>query len=321
MNAPLHLFYIPLSMVRQSSPSGAVRAEAYFKAEFQVPAHLADEAAGILAAFGALGCAAKWSRRLHRHPSGTVALEAYFRNLPARALSRIERRLAAAGMLNQAAQANPPQRVIDPGWAAMWKDRFKPIAIGSRLLILPPWANVSDLSRLRIVIEPGQGFGTGYHPTTRGTLLALEKECARRPIRRALDVGTGSGILAIAMVLLGVKSVAAVDTDRQALDNARHNLALNHLGTSIRLRTTMPRSGSYDLIAANILSSVLIEMAPQLIARLSADATVILSGILEREAREVLRNYRPALRPAWSHTERGWSTLVLRRSAGGAARR
>lgn len=304
-------------MVRQSSPSGAANAQAYCKAEFSVPARLADEAAGMLAAFGALGCAVKWPRRLQVRPVGRVLLQAYFKSLPPRRLSQIERRLEAAGMLDLAAKAASAERLVDPGWAAMWKARFKPISIGRRLLVLPPWAEAPDPARLAILIEPGQGFGTGYHPTTRGTLLALEKECGRRPLARALDLGTGSGVLAIAMIRLGVASVLAVDIDREALENARHNVALNQLRGSIRFGTAMPNAGAYDLIAANILSSVLIEMAPRLVKLLAPGATLILSGILAREADTVLRHYRPALRLTWSHTERGWTTLVLRQPTAG----
>src|SRR5262249_8412542 len=154
-------------------------------------AAMVDEAAGILAVRGALGCAAQWPHKAKRSPRAPVTLEAFFDRLTAAQLGGHRAALHDAGMLD--ASGPPPRRgpVIDPGWAAMWKARFKPLAIGLKLLIVPPWAPPTVDGRLAIIIDPGQGFGTGHHPTTRTTLAALEAECARRPFDGALDVGTG----------------------------------------------------------------------------------------------------------------------------------
>ncbi len=288
----------------------------FVKAEFRVPAAMVDEAAGILAARGALGCAARWPTKARRSPTAPVTLQAFFDRLTAAQLNAHRAALHNAGMLD--ASGPPPRRVslIDPGWAAMWKTRFKPLAIGRKLLIVPPWAAPAANSRVSIIIDPGQGFGTGHHPTTRTTLAAVEAECARRSFDHALDVGTGSGVLALAMARLGIRRIVALDNDPQALDNARHNAQLNACAGAIRFSATPLRAlrRPVPLITANILSSTLIAMAPDLTRLLAPGGRLILSGILTREAAQVMEHYRPAMRRLGSRTERGWTTLILERA-------
>jgi ribosomal protein L11 methyltransferase len=128
-------------------------------------------------------------------------------------------------------------------------------------------------------------------------------------------VGTGSGVLALAMVRLGVKRVMAIENDPQALDNARHNAELNDCAGAIRFSAAPLRSlrRPVALITANILSSTLIAMAPELTRLLAAGGRLILSGILTREAERVTKHYRPLMRRRGSRTERGWTTLILER--------
>ena len=151
------------------------------------------------------------------------------------------------------------QAVTDPGWATAWMDRFEPLPVGRRLLIVPPWNSNVVTRRLKLIINPGQAFGTGHHATTYGALATIEKLCAKRRFEHALDVGTGSGVLAIAMRLMGVGQVCAIDIDALALENARENAALNSPGGRIRFATTpLARlRRRFDLITANILSSTL----------------------------------------------------------------
>jgi ribosomal protein L11 methyltransferase len=278
-----------------------------------VPAGLADEAAGILTARGALGCSAQWPHRAGKSPRAPITLQAFFRHLSAAQLRTHVAALTAAGMLVPTAAAPKAVRLKDPGWAAMWKKRFKPLAIGDTLAILPPWSTLRPRGRIPIIIDPGQGFGTGHHPTTRGVLIAMEVECGRRHFHHGLDVGTGSGVLAIAMKHLGVGRVSAIDNDPVALENARHNAELNDCADAIRFSAAPIRSlrRPVALITANILSSVLIQMAPELKRLLAPGGRLILSGILDREAGHVMEHYRPEMRRLWSRTERGWTTLIL----------
>jgi ribosomal protein L11 methyltransferase len=287
----------------------------YVKAEFQVAAGLADEAAGILAARGALGCASQWPYRAKRSSTATVTLQAFFNQLSQAQLRAHRAALNAAGMLDVSAPEPALAKVVDPGWAAMWKGRFKPLRIGRRLIILPPWQRDAAENRVPIIIEPGQGFGTGHHATTRATLIALEAECDGRAIDQALDVGCGSGILALAMARLGVRRIVALDTDPMALDNARHNAELNACTGAIRFSRAPLRSlqRPFALITANILSSTLIAMAPDLTRLLARGGRLILSGILNREAAPVMEHYPAPIVRLRSLTERGWITLVLAR--------
>lgn len=284
---------------------------AFVKVEFRVPAGLADEAAGILAARGALGCAARWPHKAARSRLAPVTLQAFFKRLTAAQLNAHCKALDSAGMLLHDGTAPTAEALLDPGWAAMWKKRFKPLAIGKTLAIVPPWNPNPSHGRNAVIIDPGLGFGTGHHPTTRSTLIALETECTRSRFETALDVGTGSGVLAIAMVRLGVKRVVALDNDPQALDNARHNAELNGCERAIRfsLASVGTLRRTFPLITANILSSVLIAMAPELTRLLEPGGRLILSGILAREAQGVMRHY--PMRLEWSRTDRGWTTLIL----------
>jgi ribosomal protein L11 methyltransferase len=297
----------------EKAPDHRKPRRAFVKVEFRVPAGMVDEAAGILAARGALGCAARWPHQAARSRVAPVTLQAFFDRLTTAQLNAHRAALESVGML----VANGPQpaavALIDPGWAAMWKNRFKPLAVGRTLAIVPPWHPKPPDGRTAIIIDPGLGFGTGHHPTTRSMLVALETECARRHFDTALDAGTGSGVLALAMVRLGIKPIVAIDNDPQALDNARHNAELNECPRAIRFSLTPIRGlrRLFPLITANILSSTLIAMAPDLTRLLAPGGRLILSGILAREAEGVMRHYHPAMRLMWSRTERAWTTLIL----------
>jgi len=290
------------------------RTKTFVKAEFRVPAAMADEAAGILAARGALGCAAQWPHKIRRSLNAPVTLQAFFNHLSDAQLKAHRAALDAAGML---ADSDPASAVplSDPGWATMWKRRFKPLRIGRRLIIVPPWQTSAAADRVPVIIDPGQGFGTGHHATTRSSLIAMETQCARHTFASALDVGTGSGVLALAMAQLGIKRIVALDNDPLALDNARHNAELNKCTRAIRfsLAPLHALRRLFPLITANILSSTLIAMAPELKRLLAPGGRLILSGILNREAAEVMAHYPPPIRRLWSRRERGWTTLVLAR--------
>ena len=286
----------------------------YVRVVFETPAAMVDDAAALLIAEGALGCAVGGDHRsAHRH--ATLELQAYFERLNRSRLAAIRRAMAAAGMLARPGRTSDRQLITDPGWATAWMDRFEPLRIGRRLLIVPPWNSNVVTRRLKLVINPGQAFGTGHHATTYGALATIEKLCATRRFAHALDVGTGSGVLAIAMRLMGVGQVSAIDIDALALENARENATLSSLGGKIRFATTpLARlRRRFDLITANILSSTLIGMASALARLLASRGRLILGGILDREAAGVLRTYQPRLRCLGVRRDRGWSTLVLAR--------
>src|ERR1700733_10278432 len=224
----------------------------YRKATFETPAGLADEAAGILVANGALGCAVERGGRAGARSRRPVKLEAYFTKLQPAKLRAIRRTMRAAGMLTASHRDGSPQAIRDPGGATMWQERFEPLPIGDRFLIVPPWNRTREPGRISITVLPRQAFGTGHHPTTSGALLALDEITAQQKIERAIDVGTGSGILAIAMTILQVRKIVAIDVDGIALDNARENAELNGVAKQISYSATpLARvRGKFDLAVA-----------------------------------------------------------------------
>jgi ribosomal protein L11 methyltransferase len=286
----------------------------FAKMVFRTPADLADEAAGLLVAHGALGCAVAELSRPGAMERKVVTLEAFFARARPADVARVGRLMRAAGMINGRARGRLAT-ITDPGWATMWQRRFAPLRVGRRILIVPPWDRRREPRRISIVIQPGQAFGTGHHPSTAGVLRVLDAlmSDARAPRRGALDVGTGSGVLALAMKLMGAERIVAIDVDEVALDNARDNAELNGLSRKIRFSAIPLGSvrGKFDLITANILSTVLIEMAPELVRRLALGGTLILGGILSREAPAVTRRFRKLLRPVDAKHNRGWATLVF----------
>jgi len=288
----------------------------YVRLQFDLAAADADEAAAILVANRALGCEVSKIRSPRPSPMRTprrVRLKAYFDRLSDAHLKRVRGALEAAAMIANAARLQR-ETLADPGWATMWMTRFEPFTVG-RFLIVPPWNHDHRADYRRLVIQPGQGFGTGHHGSTYGVLRLLDDLCEQRPFARALDVGTGSGILAIAMRLLGVREVTAVDIDPIALENAQENTDLNHVTRHVRFSLVPIASlrRHFDLITANILSSTLIEMAPRLMHRLAPEGRLILAGILTREAESVIAAYRPAMRCIDRRADRGWTALVLAR--------
>ena len=182
--------------------------------------------------------------------------------------------------------------VSDEDWSANWKTNFKPMRVGRRLVILPTWEE-APLKRdddITLLIDPGMAFGTGGHETTRLCLEVLENIMDNMPLMltpSALDLGTGSGILAIAAVKLGAGRVCALDTDPQAIEVARENFVLNDVADQIECDVTPIEAfaGTFDVILANILAEELARLAPYLIDHLKIGGFLVLSGILaEKES-------------------------------------
>lgn len=207
---------------------------------------------------------------------------------------KIEEFLAAHRDEYQDLPFTPPTvRVVkNEDWANNWKVHFKPVRIGTRMVIKPTWEEYLPApGDLVIKIDPGMAFGTGAHPTTRMCLESMERicygPCAGRFPAPLLDVGTGSGVLSIAAALMGARGIVAVDIDPEAVRVTEENLALNGLGAEVHASTT-PLSeipGTFGTVVANILAEELVRLAPELSARVTPGGYLILSGILtEKEA-------------------------------------
>jgi len=205
--------------------------------------------------------------------------------------------------------------LTDPGWAEAWRDHFRPRPVGDRLLIAPPWDAPRVEGRLTIVIEPGRAFGTGQHGSTAGCLELLERTVERQVPLRALDLGTGSGILAIAAALLGIPRVLAIDDDPDAVANARANLALNGVTTSVTCATADAATLQTEpapLVLANILAAAHARLAHVYRRLVTPAGLLVLGGLLEAEADDTAAVVARAGFVRRSTVIRdGWATLEL----------
>jgi len=181
-------------------------------------------------------------------------------------------------------------QVADQDWVRATQSQFDPIPIAAGLWIVPTWHTPPDPSAINIRLDPGQAFGTGSHPTTR---LCLQWLAQHRPGGEVLDYGCGSGILAIAARLLGACRVVGVDLDPAAVQTAQDNAAANGVQGSFGLPDLADAQASFDVVVANILTRPLIMLAPLLLARLRPGGHLVLSGILDRQAAEVVQAYAP----------------------------
>jgi ribosomal protein L11 methyltransferase len=204
--------------------------------------------------------------------------------------------------------------IPDQDWNESWKKGFQPIDVGTLFAVLPPWECEHD-GRINLVIDPAMAFGTGHHETTRSCLLLMERyfDLGRR--ESFLDVGTGTGILAIAAAKLGYRRVVGVDTDILAVDAARLNIGLNHVpGVDIREGIISDLSETFDFITANIISGVLILLAPAISAHLRPGGISVLSGILKGQDKEVIEAIvQIGLRIVERYTDGKWISLAVSR--------
>ncbi len=205
-----------------------------------------------------------------------------------------------AGRLPVACFGHPVLTAINSeDWSSSWKVHFKPLRVGKRLLIVPTWEDAAELpGDLVIRIDPGMAFGTGGHETTRLCLELLEAVMDGGPLLKVpslLDLGTGSGILAMAASLLGAGRILALDIDPDAVDVARENLALNGMSDSVECGTVPLESLSenFDIILANILAEELVRLVPDLTERLQPGGSLILSGILLEKEQLVRQGFAP----------------------------
>ncbi|MEG3640810.1 50S ribosomal protein L11 methyltransferase [Magnetococcus sp. PR-3] len=185
------------------------------------------------------------------------------------------------------------QEQQEQDWQNAWKENFHPIEVGEKLLILPSWLDApQDNQRIVLRIDPQQAFGTGGHETTYGCLEQLEKQCQNHPPHTMLDLGTGSGILAIAARKLGIPQVTATDNDPVAVETAQENARLNGIteGLDILLSDTVPTHIQADLVTANILAPVIEWMLSQgLKQSIQTQGHLLLSGILAGEQANSIR--------------------------------
>ncbi len=204
--------------------------------------------------------------------------------------------------------------VDDVDWTEAWKEHYVAQRIG-RVVIVPSWRDEPlAAGEIRVILDPGMAFGTGLHPTTRGC-LALLQELEPMP-DRALDVGCGSGILALAALRLGVGEVVALDTDPLAVTATRANAEANALADRVTVSERTLREGGderFPLVMANLVAAVLVELAPRLAAHLAPDGVLVAGGIIAPRGDEVVAAMESARLVVADRRDDGeWVTLAVR---------
>lgn len=200
-------------------------------------------------------------------------------------------------------------------WLNNWKKYFHPIPIGDKLLIRPTWHSDYDpKGRVVLSLDPGVAFGTGTHETTRLCLQSLEKHI--KPDSEMLDIGCGSGILTVASVLLGAKHAVGVDIDQNAVKTAKENAQLNNCADKVEILhgdLTDKISGTYDVIAANIVADAIIALSDTVPPFLNSGGVYIMSGIIDTRLAEVLSVLEGKFEILEVLTEKGWCCICARK--------
>jgi len=207
------------------------------------------------------------------------------------------------------------REVADQDWVRLTQSQFEPVAITDRFWIVPSWHEVPAAAQRVLRLDPGLAFGTGTHPTTRMCLrwIAQQAEASAPSWRRTLDYGCGSGVLAIAAALHGARAIDAVDIDPAAVDATRANALAN--GVTLRCGRPEMAAGAYDLVLANILATPLRLLAPLLAAHVAERGHLLLSGILQRQADELVNAYAPWLPLQVAADDDGWVLMHAQRRA------
>lgn len=201
------------------------------------------------------------------------------------AMSYLKERFNACGISNEVKCAV----VDDSDWSENWKKYFKAFEIGKKLAVCPSWETYDNRENRKVIsLDPGAAFGTGSHATTSLCLEVLERNVT--PQKTVLDIGTGSGILAIAACLLGAKSAVGVDIDEQSVKTAVSNAAINNVDSKVRFEVgdlAEKVSGKYDIVCANIVADVVIRLFDSVKNYINEGGMLIVSGIIDMRAPDV----------------------------------
>jgi len=285
----------------------------WLEVSLTVNGELAEAAADVLARFAPNGVMTEQGVNFINDedegtPTGPIIVRAYLEaddhleNLR----QQLEESLYYLGMI-QPLPAPVYRQIKDQNWMEAWKQHYKPIPIGRRLIILPAWLDSPDQDRIPIKIDPGMAFGTGTHPTTQLCLELIEQAVEERESGEAggsarlefssIDIGCGSGILSIAALKLGAQAALGVDIDPASVKNARENADTNGIGAELNLgqgSVAEVLAGQFplkkaSLVVANILAPVIIRLLDAGLVELAEpDGSVVLSGIMQDQEQNVV---------------------------------
>jgi ribosomal protein L11 methyltransferase len=284
----------------------------YVTASFRIPETVFDVFTGALWEVGTLGC--EYS---DQDADGEIHVTAFFPQgtRPASVLERLIPWLRATDGLDLT--GTTWDRLEEVDWSALWRTSYSPIVVGDRLAILPAWSRARFAGRAIVKISPRMAFGTGSHESTRLCLDALDhmvtEGCA------VADVGTGSGILAIAATKLGAVSVDACDVDAVALVNTRHNVRMNRVADRVNIYEGNVNSFSdhsrYDIILANIVPDPIREQLDDMARRLKPAGLILASGLLADQEPSMMTSIQNAgLRVKTRTILQEWMMLTLQKS-------
>jgi ribosomal protein L11 methyltransferase len=285
----------------------------YWELTVGIPEDASEGLTNFVWELGALGV-------VEEEPAGGAPrLRAFFAETADTAIlsTRVDAYLAALDALGF--RGGRPSRVapvVEEDWAEAWRAHFAPFPVGSRLVIAPSWETPRPAGREVLTIEPGRAFGTGQHGSTAGCLLLLEAIAGSKPPARALDLGTGSGILAIAAARLGVGHVHAVDSDPDAVASAAANVERNALGRHVRCAVADAATlviEPFPLVMANLLSAAHRALGARYADLVAPDGILVLGGLLDGEADGVAASV--AAHGFTRHDARsveGWTSLACR---------
>jgi len=277
----------------------------WLEVSLTVNGELAEAVADVLARFAPNGVTTEQGVKYMDDedagtPSGPITVRAYLdvNDQVEEKRQKLEESLYYLGMI-QPIPAPLYKQIADQNWMEAWKQHYKPILIGQRLVILPAWMDSQEPNRVAIRIDPGMAFGTGTHPTTQLCLELMEAivGVGGPPPLRVIDVGCGSGILSIAAIKLGAKSALGVDIDPGSIKNARENADTNQVGDELILGIGSVQEildGKFafskaPLVVANILAPVIIRLFDAgLVDLIEENGEIILSGILQEQVQGVI---------------------------------
>ena len=246
-------------------------------------------------------------------PRDTVIIHMYLEPgaSPVETLALIAARMEASGI----PYTSETEGVEQEDWQNGWRKYYHPMDVGQRLAIVPSWQDY-DTDRVKLILDPGLAFGTGGHETTNLCLEVLDERV--KGGERVLDIGTGSGILAIAALKLGAAVAEGVDIDPVAVRTAGENAALNGVADKLTVLVgdlSDKASGKYDIITANIVANAIMSLAPAVPGLMADDAVFIASGIIDSRKDEVIAALEAAgLAVLEVKEKRGWECIVCKKA-------
>ncbi len=289
---------------------------AYWRASLFVPEHMAEDVSALIAAECSLGVAIEDKDTVVPGEKGRTDGMARVTFTSDRAPDYwrldVQARLADMGVQMDGGVLTVEQQEGDD-WAHAWKKYFRPLTLSSRCHVTPSWCESPVMLRgaVNLLLDPGMAFGTGQHETTRLCTAFIDELCRDHKPHRVLDVGCGTGILAMFAKGLGCEIVVGIDNDHQAVTASKENAGQNNLLIDWRLLDPMgdPNGfvalGKFDLIVANVLAEPLIMMSPLLLNAVGEGGHIVLSGILASQAEDVAKAYIGASQNRGRHlTER-----------------